>query len=166
MHPKEFYRNLPRKTVAACLLIPCEQRHLLLRKCITGQWTLPGGIVEQGEAPDAAALRECKEETGLFPAIERLMHTYFSEPVLLDEVPYGDSVHFIFLTKPVTSEQCSAIAFNDDEIDGYCLADADELVKSIQSNLGRALSRALNGETYSVWKRTHESLRAEADFYR
>lgn len=38
----------------------------------TGLWTLPGGGVEFGEHPDAAVIRELREETGLEGAIERI----------------------------------------------------------------------------------------------
>jgi len=34
-----------------------------------GMWTLPGGGIEFGEAPDVAALREVEEETGLVARI-------------------------------------------------------------------------------------------------
>lgn len=34
-----------------------------------GDWTLPGGGIEFGEAPDVAALREVEEETGLVARI-------------------------------------------------------------------------------------------------
>lgn len=34
-----------------------------------GMWTLPGGGIEFGEAPEAAAVREVEEETGLLAAI-------------------------------------------------------------------------------------------------
>jgi 8-oxo-dGTP diphosphatase len=37
-----------------------------------GQWTLPGGGVEQGEHPDDAVVREFAEETGLSVRIDRL----------------------------------------------------------------------------------------------
>lgn len=32
---------------------------------VTGRWSLPKGQIEKGEAPEAAALREIAEETGL-----------------------------------------------------------------------------------------------------
>jgi ADP-ribose pyrophosphatase YjhB (NUDIX family) len=38
-----------------------------------GAWTLPGGGVEFGEHPEAAALRELTEETGLAGRLERLL---------------------------------------------------------------------------------------------
>jgi 8-oxo-dGTP pyrophosphatase MutT (NUDIX family) len=44
---------------------------LLTRRAATlsnhaGQWALPGGRIDQGETPEAAALRELSEEVGLF----------------------------------------------------------------------------------------------------
>ena len=48
-------------------------------------WEIPAGSVEEGEAPDGAAARECEEETGLRPGrVERLC-TLYPAPGFCDE---------------------------------------------------------------------------------
>jgi ADP-ribose pyrophosphatase YjhB (NUDIX family) len=39
-------------------------------------WALPGGLVQEGETPDQAAVRELEEETGLSAKNARVMHLY------------------------------------------------------------------------------------------
>lgn len=51
-----------------------EGRILVVRTTYLGPgWMLPGGRVERGETPHAAAVRETREETGLDARIERLV---------------------------------------------------------------------------------------------
>ena len=45
-----------------------------------GKWTIPGGLVELGESPEQAVIRETKEETGLD----------IDNPVLIDVVSNAD----------------------------------------------------------------------------
>ena len=55
--------------VAACALIDADGRVLLTRrpegKVMAGLWEFPGGKVEPDEVPDAALIRELKEELGV-----------------------------------------------------------------------------------------------------
>jgi 8-oxo-dGTP diphosphatase len=55
--------------VAACALIDAEGRVLLARrpegKPMAGLWEFPGGKVHEGETPEAALIRELKEELAI-----------------------------------------------------------------------------------------------------
>src|SRR5258708_16133403 len=47
-------------------------RVLWIRRRDTGWWGLPGGVIELGETPGAAAVREAFEETGFVVEVIRL----------------------------------------------------------------------------------------------
>ncbi|MFB6219234.1 MAG: NUDIX domain-containing protein [Halobacteriaceae archaeon] len=55
----------------------------------TGEWCLPGGHTDIGESPDATAVREAHEETGLVVEPDELVGTYQSPPD--EQSPY----HFV-----------------------------------------------------------------------
>lgn len=61
---------------------------------------LPGGHVEYGEAPEAAAAREAEEETGLVAEVVRCLGWYF-EP---HQGYPGPMVHFMFEARAVGGE--------------------------------------------------------------
>ena len=60
---------MPLVLVAAVALIDADGRVLLARrpegKAMAGLWEFPGGKVHPGEAPEAALLRELREELGV-----------------------------------------------------------------------------------------------------
>ncbi len=59
-----------------------------------GAWTLPGGGVEFGEHPDAAAVRELEEETGLVGEIEGIAGV-FSHVYRWSAFAGGGDLHFL-----------------------------------------------------------------------
>ena len=62
--------------VAAGVLVEREGQVLLVRRRMgarRGTWTFPAGFVEFDEAPAQAAVRECREETGLQVEITGLL---------------------------------------------------------------------------------------------
>lgn len=61
-----FYKNS--KPCAGALIVDSQGRLLLARRAIEpfkGCWDIPGGYLEDGEHPEAGAIREVREETGL-----------------------------------------------------------------------------------------------------
>ena len=60
-----FYQNpLP----AAAVILERDHKVLLVKRKFeprAGAWTLPAGFIEQGEGPEACAIREATEETNL-----------------------------------------------------------------------------------------------------
>jgi ADP-ribose pyrophosphatase YjhB (NUDIX family) len=68
--------------VAVAVFVADGERVLLVKRGINpekGRWALAAGFVEFGEAPEAAAVREMKEETGLDVVVERMLDLIFNE---------------------------------------------------------------------------------------
>ena len=55
--------------VVACALVDADKRVLIAQrpegKALAGLWEFPGGKVDAGERPEAALIRELKEELGI-----------------------------------------------------------------------------------------------------
>jgi ADP-ribose pyrophosphatase YjhB (NUDIX family) len=77
------YTHYVGPALAAGVILHDESgRFCLVRRALPpgrGLWTFPGGFVDVGEEPTAAALRETEEETGHAGAIEGLVGVYSSE---------------------------------------------------------------------------------------
>jgi 8-oxo-dGTP pyrophosphatase MutT (NUDIX family) len=79
-------------STAAGVVLDDNGRVLLGRRADTGTWALPGGIVEPGEEPADAAVREIFEETGVIAVPEALAAVTVSEPVTYQN---GDVVQYL-----------------------------------------------------------------------
>lgn len=61
---------------AAAVVVREDGDVLLIRRADTGEWQIPGGVVEHGEMAPDAAVREVLEESGVEVSIEFLSGVY------------------------------------------------------------------------------------------
>jgi 8-oxo-dGTP diphosphatase len=94
--------------VAADLIIQYPDGKIILIKRkndpYKDYWALPGGMVEEDETVEEAAVREAEEETGVKIELKRLVGVY-SEP---DRDPRGRVVSVTYLAKPVSGDPKAA----------------------------------------------------------
>jgi 8-oxo-dGTP diphosphatase len=73
-----------------------DGRLLLVRRCDSGTWELPGGRVDVGESAPAAAVRETAEESGLCVRITGLVGL-FTDPAQVVEPAVGGEIRQQFV---------------------------------------------------------------------
>ncbi|GAA0616761.1 NUDIX domain-containing protein [Kribbella sandramycini] len=93
------------------IVLDDQDRILLVQRADTGRWALIGGILEPGEQPAVALVREIHEETAVDAEVERLIGVETFPPAAY---PNGDQVQFLdlaFRCRPLTTNA----RVNDDE---------------------------------------------------
>ncbi|MFK0046076.1 NUDIX domain-containing protein [Streptomyces sp. NPDC090741] len=100
-----------RATASAAAIVSDEQgRVLIVNPVYKERWNLPGGHIEEGELPAAAARREVREEIGLDLEIGVLLVTAW---VTRAE---GSHVFYVFDGPELSAEQQQAITLQESEI--------------------------------------------------
>jgi 8-oxo-dGTP pyrophosphatase MutT (NUDIX family) len=80
---------------SAAIIVHDDQMRVLL--CLHHDkriWVAPGGLIEPGEQPADAAVRETWEETGLLVEITGILGVYGGEDIVID-YPNGDRAAYI-----------------------------------------------------------------------
>ncbi|MEV0901348.1 NUDIX domain-containing protein [Actinoplanes sp. NPDC049802] len=76
---------------ASAVVTDDDGRLLLVRRADNGRWSLPAGMIDPGEQPAEAALREILEETGVVAEIVRVAGVA-THPVVY---PNGDTCEYL-----------------------------------------------------------------------
>jgi len=82
------------RAVCGVVAVDPAGRVLMVRRSDDGTWGLPGGGVEPGETWQAAAVRECHEETGWRVDIDGLLGVYSDPATQVHRYPDGRWRHF------------------------------------------------------------------------
>ena len=130
--------------VAIYLLFIQEGKILLLRRYNTGwqdgNYSVPAGHVENQEAASAAAVRECKEETGVSVDYKDLDMVYSMNRVTLSRFD------FFFKVKKWSDEIVNNEPSKCDDLSWFPI---DNLPKNMVPSVKRALEGYLRGEIFS-----------------
>ena len=92
--PSVSFRNHDMPTPIAIAVVEHEGRFLIGQRPegvpLAGLWEFPGGKIQPGETPEAAAVRECREESGL------TVVPLFRYPEQVQQYDHGQvQLHFI-----------------------------------------------------------------------
>ena len=133
----QWFLDMPRKRVAAGLVVTDGAGRLLLVKpTYKPSWEVPGGLVENGEAPRAAAARECREELGVDVVVGRLLVCDWMPPARLPD----DAVLFLYASGPVDTDR---IALATDELSTWEWVEPTDLDDRLPVAMTRRVRAAL-----------------------
>ena len=135
------------RVAAGALFQDLDERVLMVVPSYKGYVDLPGGMVEPGESPRAAAGREVREELGFEPSIGRLLVAdwWVDSP---DDIG-GAKVLFVFEGGPLTPELRRRITVDGSEVTGYRLCAPGTLagvtVPRLANRIFHAIAARRNG---------------------
>ncbi len=137
------HRN-PTPTVDVVILLPGDRVVLIERGNEPRGWALPGGFVDEGEALEAAAVREAREETGLQVGLVEQFHSY-SDP---RRDPRRHTITTVFLGRAVGEpvggdDAASAAAFAWTSLPAPIAFDHAEILSDVRRYLLTGARRRL-----------------------
>jgi len=135
----EFFATLPTKRVAAGVLFTdYDGRVLLVQPSYKPTWEIPGGVVEAGESPRAAARREVAEELGIDAAIGSLLVMDWVSPA----PPRTDGLMLIYDGGTLDEPEARTIRLAGGELNAYGFVDIEGAVGLVSEGLERRIKAA------------------------
>jgi 8-oxo-dGTP pyrophosphatase MutT (NUDIX family) len=149
----EFVVDLRRKVgtdllwLSGVSAVVLHEGRVLLTERPDGRWTVPSGILEPGEQPAVAVVRELREETGVETEVLSLVDVVAQEPV---SYPNGDLARYLDLTFLCAWRSGEAHVADDENTDvrWFALEDLPALDARNGERIARARERDPSGQPW------------------
>jgi len=131
--------RLPRRRCSAGVVLRDARGAILLVKpAYRPEWMIPGGVVEAGETPAQAAIREVREETGLDVQLTGLLCV----DVVKAQDGFSESIHFLFSAR--TRQQDQPLHADGVEVLQVRFMDTEAALTLLPGGTARRVSEALS----------------------
>lgn len=128
-----------KRIAAGAFFLDQQQRILLVNPTYKPQWEIPGGMVEENEAPSAACHREIAEELGLWITPGRLLSVGY----LPTKDQRGDSLRFIFWGGILDDSAHTQLQLPAEELSEYRFVTLEEAAMLVTPSLYAQLCQCL-----------------------
>ena len=118
---------------------------LLVKPTYKDAWEIPGGLVEAGESPRAAAARELREELGLDVEIGRLLVVDWDAPAWLPD----DGLMLVFAAAPFDT---SRITLASEELGSWEWCHRQAVRERLLDYKARRIEAALEAHTSGAFR--------------
>ncbi|MFC1645205.1 NUDIX domain-containing protein [Patescibacteria group bacterium] len=143
MEKVEYLKSLSKKICASGALFFDEHGNLLvLETSYKEGWTIPGGVVDEGESVIDGLKREVKEEIGLDISSKKLLVTEYKSGKVDDY--FSESLQFIFFGGILSREDIEKINVDNDEIVAFDFMDKESALGMLGENLSKRVRCAID----------------------
>lgn len=141
-HKKHWMDKLPRRVSSAALILEnSTQQALIVKANYKPYWTFPGGVIDPGETPKEAAIRETLEEVGIRVDIDAAEFV----AVVNRKSNVAETYQFIFKA-PLDMGTLDSLVLQATEIDEYALVTKDQVL-SDDRHYGKVIQHWASGRT-------------------
>lgn len=138
---RAFFESLPRsRGAASALLREATGRLLLVEPAYKPGWSLPGGVIDEGESPLGACRRECVEELGFAPRLFGLVCVDWMPPRLS---PDGRPATVFVFAGRLAPGDFEAVRLPAEELTDAVLADPAEAGRYLGPGPDRRVAHAV-----------------------
>ncbi|MEU8134801.1 NUDIX hydrolase [Streptodolium elevatio] len=139
--PEQWYETLPTVYASACgFITDARGRVLLVKPNYRPYWALPGGLVDEGELPHEACVRELREELGLTLGAGALLAVDWAPA---EGVRPRPMVNWLFDAGELDADTIARIRLQEDELDDFALVAPDDAKDYLPGHTSPRVAAAL-----------------------